>query len=196
MSSVRSQHTDLDYGGLVMRADEYFALGETQDRYELINGLVVMSPSLRPRHYKIVEAIMRQLEALSRNSNTYQALDIYVEIDLCLDDLTVYRPDMCVYARPPFPETPERLTTPPDFVLELLSPGSKALDLITKRDAYEEFGVKEYIVINPVDAHIWAWALENGRFAEMTVEGDRLVSRAFSGFSYDMVPIRERASRK
>jgi hypothetical protein len=133
MTSARSSHADLGYAGLLMRADDFFALGETQDRYELINGVMIE--------------------------------------DLHIDDLTVYRPNLCVYAAHQHATIPERLAVAPDVLLEVLSPGSKPLDLITKRDAYERFGVKEYWTIDPDDARVRAWALHSGQFRENLPEG-------------------------
>src|SRR5256885_1453627 len=45
--------SDIGYAGLRMTADDYLGLGETQERYELINGVVFMSPSPTPRHSEI-----------------------------------------------------------------------------------------------------------------------------------------------
>ena len=42
-----------------------------------------------------------------------------------------------------------RIRGVPDLVVEILSAGSKPLDLITKRDDYDAFGVGEYWVVDP-----------------------------------------------
>ena len=51
------------YAGLRMTAEEYLALGETNARYELIDGVVCMSPKPSPLHQKILRFIQGQLEA-------------------------------------------------------------------------------------------------------------------------------------
>jgi Uma2 family endonuclease len=187
MTSAASRSSDLGYAGLLMRADDFFALGQTPERYELINGVVVMSPSPRPRHWKVVEEILFQLREHARRSGP---LDTYADIDIFLDDLTVYRPDLCVYARPRPSPIPERLVTPPDIVLEVLSAGSKPLDLITKRDAYERFGVREYWTMDPDDGRLRAWTLQQGRYRELPEGSDRLTSAAVPGIVIDLAAVR------
>ena len=166
-----------------MRAEEYFALGVTQERYELVNGLVMMSPSPRPRHWKMIQAVILQLAEFERVGGK---VDIYGETDLQIDDLDVFRPDICVYASSSGGTIPERLTVPPDLVVEVLSPGTEAFDLITKKDEYERRAVKEYWVIDPVDARVRAWHREGGGFVETPVEGVSLPSRAIAGFMLDL----------
>ena len=48
--------------GLKMTAEEYLALGESSERTELLNGVVVsMSPSPIPRHFKVIHELLIQL---------------------------------------------------------------------------------------------------------------------------------------
>ena len=42
----------------------------------------------------------------------------------------------------------KRVEVVPSFVIEILSPGSAALDTITKRELYEKNGVREYWIID------------------------------------------------
>lgn len=199
MIHAPSRSGDLGYAGLLMRADDFFALGETPERYELINGVVVMSPSPKPNHWWLIEEVLFQIRAFSRAGGG-GGFDTYAETDLYLDEQTVYRPDLCVYARPRASKAPLRLTTPPDLVVEINSPGNKAYDLVTKRDSYERFGVKEYWAIDPdappvpsdpLGFRVRSWRQEKGRFIESLVEGDTLPSIAIAGFGLNLVPLRE-----
>lgn len=190
MSVVPTHSPPLGYAGLLMHAEDFFGLGETRERYELVNGVVVMSRSVRPRHWMVVHEVLKQLDAFNMPS---KSLNIFAEIDVHLDEVTVFRPDLCVYRRKqgtPPPPIPERLAAPPDLILEVLSPGSKPLDLITKRDAYERFHVPEYWAIDPDDQRVRAWATREGVYVETPVVGDRLASVAITGFILDLRLIR------
>lgn len=182
--------TDLGYAGLIMGADEFFALGETDERYELINGVVLMSPSPVPRHWRVVEEVLMQLHRHA-DATPGLELDTYAETDLRLNPLTVYRPDLCVYLRPES-DIPERLSEPPAVVLEVLSPSSKPLDLITKREGYRSFGVKEYWTIDPANAQVRAWRASGNEYAEFASEGGKLPSAVIPGFALDVTKILRR----
>ncbi len=183
MSTARWEFPRYALTGLRMGAEDFFALGETQERYELIDGVVLMSPGPRPRHAKTIQEILKQLGRFEDGGGT---ADIYSETDLQIHGFSVFRPDVCAYARRTPRPIPERLTTAPDLVVEVLSPGSEALDLISKKDDYEKLGVKEYWVIDPADGRVRSWHRERERLIETLVEGDELASRAIVGFRLDV----------
>jgi Uma2 family endonuclease len=200
MSAAKSYIADLAAGGLGLaglrlRADEYFALGETSHRYELVDGVVMMSPSPLPRHAKAVQEILFQLELFARAGGS---ADFYTETDLQIDGRSVYRPDICVYAAAPTGGIPDRLTTPPALVVEVLSPGSQALDLITKREEYQRLGVLEYWVVDPADARVRAWRLDaqNRSFGELAVRGADYECHAVPGFTLDLLALERALARK
>ncbi len=167
-----------------MTAEEYLALGETSERTELLNGVVIsMSPSPVPRHSKVIRELLLQLGDFDRSGSRS---DVYLETDLKIGDGAVLRPDICVYAHPTPDAIPRRLTEAPDLVIEILSPGSEIYDLITKKDEYQQRGVKEYWVIDPTDAGLRAWHLEQGRLIESLVAGVAFASHALAGFTLDL----------
>ena len=52
----------------------------------------------------------------------------------------------------------------PDFVAEVLSPGTAKRDKGYKKDAYERSGVREYWIIDPVGRSVEQYVLEDGAF--------------------------------
>jgi len=52
----------------------------------------------------------------------------------------------------------------PDFVAEILSPSTRQIDIGTKKDTYEKFGVKEYWVIDPMSQTVDVYLLHNKRY--------------------------------
>lgn len=184
----------MGYAGLRMTAEEFAALGETAERYELIDGIVSMSPSPTPRHQLfVVELLAQFLRWRAANPGA----TILPDVDLRLSRGQVYRPDVLVYAPGRLVSLPERLVTPPDLVVEILSPGSKPLDLITKRDDYDRFGVGEYWVIDPVEGTARAWQRRAGepgaQMLEIGVMRDAVRSSSLAGFTLDLSPLRAAA---
>jgi Uma2 family endonuclease len=172
-----------------MTAEEYLALGETPERTELIEGVIIVSPSPMPRHSKVFMEVVYQLQDFARSGGI---ADVYAETDLYIDALSVLRPDVCVYARPcptSSESIPERLTDAPGLVVEVISPGTEVYDLITKKDEYEKRGVKEYWVIDPRNVRVRAWHREDARLVESLVQGASLPSRSIAGFALDLAAL-------
>ena len=101
-----------------MTADEFLAIGETQERYELIDGVVVLSPSPFPSHNEITARITGQLFVFAERHGTIR---FFPETDIRLNTGKVYRPDIAVYIANRIPKRVPRLDTPPDLVVEVLS---------------------------------------------------------------------------
>lgn len=174
------------HAGLRMTVAEYLSLGETPNRYELVNGVVFMSPSPSSKHQRIVRRLLAQLDAACDRLAGLEALGDY---DIALAPGLVYQPDICVFAPGRFEETADH-TIVPDLAIEVLSPSSKAYDLVTKRQDYERFGVREYWVIDQDDASVRRWVREGNAFVERPVEGTRVDSAAIPGLTIDLSSIR------
>src|SRR3954462_2523251 len=140
MSVAPRYPRDLGYAGLTMTADEYLALGETEDRYELGHGVVLMSPSPLPIHSLVIMRLQQQILAFADRG---RSVALFSDTDVLFDDAIVYRPDLSVYAASRIPAVPRRLDLAPDPVVEVLSPSSRGLDLMSKPKDYEKFGVGE-----------------------------------------------------
>ncbi len=180
MSAAPKHPSNVGYTGLRMTADEFFGIGETRARYELIDGVVVMSPSPTPIHWAIVRLLLRGLEEWNTQAEIFADIDVRLRKDL------VYRPDLSVYRPGRFAQIPMRLDTPPDLIVEVLSPDNKATDLITKKADYERFGVGEYWVIDPADGSTRAWVRDEGKFVDHPRVGQTLASSALEGFVFDL----------
>lgn len=188
MSAAPRFDPELGYVGLKMTADEFLALGETQERYELIDGVVVISPGALPRHNEVLLEIAFQLQAYARQSGDAR---VFPETDVRFDSGKVYRPDISVYRADRLPARVERLDQPPDLIVEVLSGGSKPLDLITKRDDYDAAGVAEYWAADPNTGDVRCWQRRGSRLCETPPEGDTVASTAFPGLILDLRPLRE-----
>jgi Uma2 family endonuclease len=179
----------MGYAGLRMTAQEYLALGETPERYELLDGVVVMmSPSPFANHNEIAAQVSYQIQLFAGPQRTVR---VFPETDLQCSDRTVYRPDLSVYQTGRLPPKVPRLTTPPDLIVEVVSRGSKAYDLITKRQDYDRFGVGEYWVIDPDDGSMKCWQRQGSSLVQVETNRDTLASSSIPGLVLDLHAIRE-----
>ncbi|MFD5147476.1 Uma2 family endonuclease [Streptomyces sp. NPDC058401] len=122
-------------------AEQYNSWSEEQCAgIEIVDGMVVVSPSASKRHNRLARILANALEAAAGpdwNADT--------DFDVRLQDvpLTNRRPDVVVYRADTIDITPTR----PEHVLlvaEVVSPGSETTDRIVKVDQYAKSGIAFY----------------------------------------------------
>ncbi len=187
MSAIRTSTGDGGLHGLRMTADEYLALGETSDRYELIHGVVCMAPSARPRHNEVMAEIITQLKQFS---GAARKIRVFPETDVHVDRDTVYCPDISIYRAERVSPNPTRLESPPDLVIELLSASTRGLDLVTKLADYQRASIAEYWAIDPADLIVRTWTKGESAWTTVPSSQDTVPSVAIAGFTLDLASIR------
>jgi Uma2 family endonuclease len=122
-------------------AAEYDSWSEEQCAgIEIVDGMVVVSPSASKRHNRLARILANALDAAAGpdwNADT--------DFDVRLQDvpLTNRRPDVVVYRADTIDITPTR----PEHVLllaEIVSPGSETTDRIVKFEQYARSGIPFY----------------------------------------------------
>lgn len=179
--------------GLRLTAEEFFELSDDGNRYELIDGVVLMSPSPTPRHQLIAKIILRQLDDFVEKNELGLVLyetDVALGTGACGKEI-VYRPDILFIESDRVAQIRERIDFAPSLVVEVISPDSRSLDTSTKREDYERAGVREYWLIDPQQQQATFYRLDKGRFVEAPAAADRFASAAVTGFEFDLKSVRE-----
>jgi Uma2 family endonuclease len=84
--------------------------------------------------------------------------ELHFDADVLIPDLAGWRQArMAVYPKDPY------LTLPPDWVCEVLSPGTAVLDRKLKRRVYARHGVRHLWILDPVVKTLEVYRLENER---------------------------------
>ena len=124
--------------------------GRSDVSVELIKGKVArMSPAPKRIHQRISGRIFAETEQYLRGKScqVYHApFDVRLaKIDVVTNEAieTVVQPDISVICDPAKLDE-QGCIGAPDWIIEILSPGSMARDTKEKFDLYEENGVKEY----------------------------------------------------
>lgn len=181
------------FNGVRMTADEYFALPDDGFRYELVHGVLVMSPSPMPWHQGVAIEILAQLLPHVRShpiGKVFTETDVHLGTDESGDDL-VYRPDVLFLSTERVRGKSKRLVGPPNLVVEVISPDSRRRDTLTKQADYERAGVGEYWIIDPQRQTMTFLRLRDGKFVEVPPDADSFASQSVPGFTLDLKPIRE-----
>ncbi len=187
-----SDATEVCYHGLRMTAEEFMNLPECECKYELVDGVVFMSPSATPPHQRILTRIAHDI-ATYLDQNPIG--EVYVEVDVNLGARhgrnVVYCPDVVYLRRERAEQSQERISGAPDLVVEVISFDSRQYDSITKKDDYERCGVTEYWLIDPLESKMTFYVRQGEKFAESAPDGDTFTSTAIPGFTLDLQRIRQ-----
>jgi Uma2 family endonuclease len=145
-------------------------LADTPDdgrRYELVDGVLVVSPAPNIGHQRCITGLLLLLHGACVTGFEV----ILGPFDVRFSPTTVVIPDLSVARQAEV--LPARLETAPVLVVEVRSPSTKRFDEGTKRTVYEEAGVAAYWLVDPVEPRLTVLHLEDGRLVEhATVAGD------------------------
>lgn len=99
------------------------------------------------------------------------------------DIFTVVQPDICVICDPTKLDDAGCIGAP-DLIIEILSKGNNKKELQNKYEVYEEFGVKEYWVIEPESQTMLVYTLVNGKYqpSKLLTLGDEIITPILPGF--------------
>lgn len=139
-------------------------------RYELVDGTLLVSAAPSKLHQRAV-------------GNLYVLLR-----EVCPPELEVFlaptdyqptrtrslQPDLLVVSR----DDPGdgAVTTPLALAVEVLSPSSRSIDRLLKRELYEQAGVVQYWLVDPDEPSVTVWSRTGGHFGTpaLVVGDDRL----------------------
>jgi Uma2 family endonuclease len=148
------------YSELLARGDER--------RVELYDGVLVEMTAPKLIHQKVLRYLVIALESWAEPRN---AGEIYIAPhDLYISERKFFEPDISFVRRERFAsERIERedgacLVAPPDLIVEIVSPSTARRDRVDKLNAYAEFGVAHYWILDPEEKTVLAYSLENGHY--------------------------------
>ncbi len=94
----------------------------------------------------------------------------FAPFDVELNDHNIYQPDLLFVSNNRLNIiTEKRVVGAPDLVIEILSKGTRNLDLTTKYRLYEESGVLEYWIVDPDNKSFSFYQLKDKTYQEITV---------------------------
>ena len=138
------------------------ALPHDGQRYELLDGLLLVTPAPGSLHQVVLNTLNVALwQALVPSNHAYVVSPGELEIG----SKNLLDPDILVYPSSYAPGTPWRRIREWWLAVEVLSRASRVYDRHYKVGAYLAFGVREVWLVDPIDRQILVWD-QTGRAAE------------------------------
>lgn len=147
---------------------------DEDDRIEIIDGKPVMQASPIPEHQFVSGEIFAQLHSYLKGKQCkvvaapFTVRLFETEEDTSTNIKTVVQPDISVICDMSKIDK-NGYRGAPDFVLETLSPSTARYDLIWKLNKYQEAGVKEYWIADPLNQTVQVLMLKDGVFQGIDV---------------------------
>jgi Uma2 family endonuclease len=156
--------------------------------FQLINYDLVISPSPTPFHQSICLRISTiLLNFLDSTSNS--GIVLPAPMDVKFDEGNVLQPDVLyISAERKEDIVKERIEGAPDLVVEILSPSNAYYDLRQKKDVYQKYGVKEYIIVDPIAFTFESYTLNDGVYQlhQKAEKTESLNSFVLPGLRFDL----------
>jgi Uma2 family endonuclease len=155
---------------------------ETNQPSELWDGELIISPAPSFYHQEIVLRLYRQLYQWVSQRKLGKV--IASPIDMVLSAHRAVQPDVAFIDKERLSIIKRTINGPVDLAVEIISLGNRNRDRIEKRDLYEQYGVKEYWIIDPEAETIEVLHLEDGRYQLVMrcTPGQTASSRLLPGF--------------
>nr|NIR48553.1 Uma2 family endonuclease [candidate division KSB1 bacterium]NIR69031.1 Uma2 family endonuclease [candidate division KSB1 bacterium]NIS24097.1 Uma2 family endonuclease [candidate division KSB1 bacterium]NIT71016.1 Uma2 family endonuclease [candidate division KSB1 bacterium]NIU24716.1 Uma2 family endonuclease [candidate division KSB1 bacterium] len=145
---MQVKETSLRYNKKTYTYQDYLDLPEDGERYEVINGELVMVPAPDTNHQDVSGKIEFELRKFNEKIHAGKIFD--APIDVVLSEENIHQPDILFIANENSQIiTDKNISGAPDLIIEILSPSTAYYDLVEKKDNYEKFGVKEYWIVDP-----------------------------------------------
>ena len=155
---------------------------ETNQPTELSEGELIMSPAPAPHHQRVVARLFRVVDDFVSAQHLGQ---VYLApIDVVLNQSRTVQPDLLFITRKNEEIIQDAIRGVPDLVMEVVSKGSWRRDRIDKKALYEQFGVKEYWIIDPEARTVELFSLVSGayRLLKKASAGEVVRSKLLVGF--------------
>ncbi len=162
---------------------------ETNQPCELWDGELILSPAPSFYHQEVTLRFCHQLYDWVRSHKLGKV--VTGPIDMVLSPHRVTQPDVAFISQGRLEIITTTINGPVDLAVEVISLGNRSRERIEKRDLYEQYGVREFWLIDPEAQSVEVLFLENGRyelFARCT-HGQTASSKLLPGFEVLVTPL-------
>lgn len=159
--------------------EDWLRLPDDGWQYEVIKGVLYMTPAPTPRHQRISGNLGFQMLAFVRARQLGEVYDAPIDVYLPGQETPV-QPDLIFVTqdRLHIVDLDDAVHGAPDLIVEILSPSDWLKDRKVKFALYQETGVREYWIVDPRTRTIEVYVLRGGRYDLIGQWGDEETARS------------------
>lgn len=150
--------------------DEFIAMKKDEHTtYELIDGIVMMSPRPAAKHQTVSGNLYAELRTALRQKNC----SVIQEIDFIMNGQN-FVPDLMISCGDKFEGSHHSKV--PQIIIEIISPSSVSRDCFVKRYKYQQLGIPEYWIVSPEEACIDVLCLKDDSHTNYCVKNNPILT--------------------
>jgi Uma2 family endonuclease len=171
--------------GQLLTVDDLDRTPDDGRRYELVDGVLVVSPAPGIPHQEVVSellVLLRQACPRGVRAVAGAAVQMALSTELIPDIVAVRFAD---FGGP-------RITRAPLLAVEVQSSSTRVFDRSLKKTLYQDFGIASYWIVVPDLGHpeLIAFELRDGRYVEAAHVRDKQAFRTQQPFPFEVTPAR------
>jgi Uma2 family endonuclease len=153
-------------------------------RSEVIDNVLYMPPTPSFEHQDISLGLAMSIRLYTEKNKLGKC--VVAPLSVYLDHENVVEPDIIFIKTEHLGIIKKgKIRGTPNMLVELLSPGNRKHDLVTKLELYQRFAVPEYIIIDPLTKEVRHYVLENATYKQLPAEKGTFHSQVLkSAFSF------------
>lgn len=161
--------------------EDIYALPDGQ-RAELIDGQIYFMAPPSTNHQRLVHFFDREIgNYIQRNKGECEIFPAPFAVFLNNDDKNYVEPDISIICNKN-KITDKGCHGAPDWIIEVVSPGNKAMDYFTKLFKYRTADVREYWIVDPTKELITVYQFEKETMEQYSF-GEDVPVGIYEGFS-------------
>lgn len=174
-------------GEIILTYDDYLQLPNDGKRYEILEGVLYVTPAPVPRHQKVSINLEFLLYAYVTANNLGEVY--HAPIDVVLSRINVTQPDIIFISRERLHLITEKnVAGAPDLVVEILSSSTSQTDRLVKAQIYARYGVSYYWLLDPDKQELEEYVSQEGAFTLVSRHRGKEIFRPalFPGWEIDL----------
>jgi Uma2 family endonuclease len=165
---------------LKLTYQDYLLLPDDGKRYEILDGDLYMTPSPSVQHQRISGKFF---QAFAQHVEAHRLGEVFTApLDVILAEDSIAQPDLLFLSTERLSIAREVVHGASDFVLEILSPGTRERDRTLKRYLYARYGVRELWLVDPEARFVEVLRLDSAADTPLRIFANRDV------LTSDMLP--------